>query len=157
MERWLARPQQADLLARLSQGRIGWAVERLTDSAAWDDRERRLQDARQLPEQGAVDRLAYAEGLSRKAGDLQPTLVAWTSWWRDVLLAQHGCVAHVTNVDLAAEIDEAARHYTAADVRGFLARLEQAPDHLNRNVNSRLLLETLLLHMPAPAATSNHL
>ena len=57
----------------------------------------------------------------------------------------------------AAEIDEAARHYTASDVRGFLARLEQAPDHLNRNVNSRLLLETLLLHMPAPAATSNHL
>ena len=157
VERWLARPQQADLLARLSQGRIGWAVERLTDSEAWDDRERRLQDARQLPEQGAVDRLAYAEGLSRKAGDLQPTLAAWTSWWRDVLLAQHGCATHVTNVDLAAEIDEAARHYTASDVRGFLARLEQAPDHLNRNVNSRLLLETLLLHMPAPAATSNHL
>ena len=109
-------------------------------------------DARRLPGQGAVDRLAYAEALSRKAGDLQPTLATWTSWWRDVLLAQHGCSAHVINIDLVAEIGEAARHYAAGDVRGFLARLEQAPDQLNRNVNSRLLLETLLLHMPAPAA-----
>ncbi|MEZ4771417.1 MAG: DNA polymerase III subunit delta' [Caldilineales bacterium] len=152
VDRWLASPKQADLLARLSQGRIGWAVERLTDSAAWDDRERRLQEAQRLPNQGAVDRLAYADALSRKASDLQPTLATWTSWWRDVLLAQHGCSGHVTNVDVAAEIDEAARHYAPGDVRAFLARLEQAPEQLNRNVNSRLLLETLLLHMPVPAA-----
>lgn len=148
-ERWLASPKQADLLARLSQGRIGWAVQRLTDGEVWEDRARRLADARTLPAKGAVDRLAFAEALSRKASDLQPTLAAWTSWWRDVLLVQHGCAAHVTNVDLLAEIDEAARLFSATDVRGFLARLEQAPEQINRNANSRLLLETLLLHMPA--------
>lgn len=156
VERWLASPKQADLLARLSQGRIGWAIQRLTDGEVWEDRTRRLADARSLPAQGAVDRLAYAEALSRKASDLQPTLAAWTSWWRDVLLTQHGCAAHVTNIDLVAEIDEAARQVSAAAVRGFLARLEQAPEQINRNVNSRLLLETLLLHMPASAGQSIH-
>lgn len=151
VERWLASPKQADLLARLSQGRIGWAVQRLTDGEVWEDRTRRLADARRLPAQGAVERLAYAEALSRRASDLQPTLATWTSWWRDVLLAQHDCAAHVTNVDLSREIDEAARQYSAAEVRDFLVRLEQAPERINRNVNSRLLLETLLLHMPAAA------
>ena len=156
VDRWLASQQQADLLARLSQGRIGWAIQRLTDGEVWEDRTRRLVEARRLPGQTAVDRLAYAEALSRKASDLQPTLAAWTSWWRDVLLVQHGCAAHVTNIDLVTEIDMAARQYSAAEVRRFLARLEQAPDQINRNVNSRLLLETLLLHLPASAGQSIH-
>ncbi len=62
----------------------------------------------------------------------------------------------MTNIDLVTEIDMAARQYSAAEVRRFLARLEQAPEQINRNVNSRLLLETLLLHLPASAGQSIH-
>lgn len=149
VERWLAMPPQAELLARLSQGRIGWAVQRLADDASLASRARRLEDAEQLPRQGLVDRLAYADSLTRKPVEVQPTLAVWASWWRDVMLAQHDCAAHVTNVDRRAEIEAAARRYSPAEVRAFLARLKQAPDQINRNVNSRLLLEDLLLHLPA--------
>lgn len=149
---WRAPREQATLLARLSEGRLGWAVQRLTDDKAWDERMQRLADARALPDQSRVQRLAYAEELSRSPAVLQPTLALWISWWRDVLLAQQGAGDHVRNIDLAAQVAREAARFDPAQVQRFLARLHAAPTQINQNVNARLLLETLVLHVPAPQA-----
>ncbi|HSN78518.1 MAG TPA: DNA polymerase III subunit delta' [Anaerolineae bacterium] len=150
VSRWGAGREQADLLARLAEGRLGWAVQRLTDDNAWNERTRRMAEARDLPRQNRVRRLAYADELSRSPAALQPTLALWASWWRDVLLVQQGCGAFVRNVDLAAELAHEAAGYEPAHVQRYLARLQAAPTQINQNVNARLLLETLVLHMPAP-------
>lgn len=147
---WGAGREQADLLARLAEGRLGWAVQRLTDGRAWDERTGRMADARELPRRNRVQRLAYADELSRFPAALQPTLALWASWWRDVLLVQQGCSDFVRNVDLAAELAREAASYDPSHVRRYLARLQVAPTQINHNVNARLLLETLVLHMPAP-------
>ncbi len=145
--RWGASREQADLLARLAEGRLGWAVQRLTDENAWDERTRRMAQARDLPRQNRVQRLAYAEELSRTSAALQPTLALWASWWRDVMLVQHG---FVRNVDLAADLARDAVSFDPSHVQRYLARLQAAPTQINQNVNARLLLETLVLHLPAP-------
>jgi hypothetical protein len=85
---------------------------------------------------------------------LQPALATMTGWWRDVLLAQHGCELHVTNIDQLASIQAAARLFSISEVRAVLERLERAPQDINSNANSRLLLETLLLHMPSSARSA---
>lgn len=151
MKRWGAEPQQANLLARLSAGRLGWAVQRLTDGRAWEERAHRLADIRALATQGRLDRLAYAELLSRTPSTVQPTLLLWTAWWRDLLLIQQGCPDYVSNIDQVDDLIQQAMRFNPVQVRGFLARLQAAPVQLNQNVNTRLLLEALLLHMPAPA------
>jgi DNA polymerase-3 subunit delta' len=150
ISRWGANREQADLLARLAEGRLGWAVPRLTDDKAWDERIRRLEEARELPRQNRVQRLAYADDLSRSPAAVQPTLALWASWWRDVMLIQQGCLGFVRNVDLAADLARDATGFDSSDVRRYLARLQAAPTQINQNVNARLLLESLMLHLPVP-------
>ena len=148
VEHWAAPTEQADLLARLAEGRLGWAVQRLTDRAAWDERGQRLADAEALVAQSVVQRFAYADELSRTPAAVQPTLALWIGWWRDVLLVQQGAGNHVRNSDYLAQLTQAAQHFTAAQVQQFIARLHAAPTQINQNINTRLLLETLMLHMP---------
>jgi len=146
---WGASNQQAELLARLADGRLGWAVQRLTDSQAREERVRRLAEARDLPQQSRLQRLAYADELSRSPATLLPTLALWASWWRDLLLVQQGCAGWLRNVDLADELALEASRFDPGQVHAYLARLHAAPTQINQNANARLLLETLVLHMPA--------
>lgn len=147
-QRWNADEERADLLARLSAGRLGWAVQSLTDEAAWEQRSRLLAEIQGLTGQGRVGRLAYAETLSRSADVILPTLASWSSWWRDILLIQQGCKSFIDNIDQFAFLEQQARSFAPDQVRSFLARLQAAPVQLSQNVNTRLLLETLLLHLP---------
>lgn len=151
-ERWHADPERAELLARLSAGRLGWAVQRLTDSKSWDERTQRLAEMQALTGQGRLQRLAYAETLGRSPDSILPTLMLWASWWRDLLLVQHGCMAHINNIDLVSVLADQADKFGRDQVAGFLQRLQVAPTQLGQNVNVRLLLETLLLHVPSPVA-----
>ena len=146
---WGASNQQAELLARLADGRLGWAVQRLTDSQAREERVRRLAEARDLPQQSRLQRLAYADELSRSPATLLPTLALWASWWRDLLLVQQGCAGWLRNVDLADELALEAARFDPGQVHAYLARLHAAPAQINQNANARLLLETLVLHIPA--------
>jgi DNA polymerase-3 subunit delta' len=146
---WGASSERAELLARLADGRLGWAVQRLTDSQAWEERSRRLAEARELPRQSRLQRLAYADELSRSPAALLPTLTLWASWWRDLLLMQQGCAAWLRNVDLADELASEASRFDPGQIQAYLARLHAAPAQINQNANARLLLETLVLHMPA--------
>lgn len=150
VERWHADPQQAALLARLSGGRLGWAVQRLTDGKSWLERTRRLADLQALTGQGRLERLAYAEALSRSPEAVLSTLTLWSDWWRDLLLVQTGCQAYVYNIDLTTELTVQAARFSPQQVQHFLARLQAAAMQMSQNVNTRLLLETVLLHLPAP-------
>jgi DNA polymerase-3 subunit delta' len=148
---WGVEPSQSELLARLSGGRIGWAVARLADHEIGEERYRRLSECVELAEEGPVGRMAYAERLSRSPMTVLPVLALWTTWWRDLLLMQLGCAGQISNVDQAALLEDQAVRYTLPQVRDYLVRLQAAPIQINHNVNIRLLLEALLLHMPSPA------
>ena len=150
-QRWQAAPDQAELLARLAQGRLGWAVKRLTDHSAADERAHRLARAQALPRQGLLQRLAFAEELSKNPATVQATLAVWISWWRDVMLVQEGCAAFMRHIDHADDVTREAGSFAPAAVRAYVQRLQAAPIQLNQNANPRLLLETLMLHMPALA------
>jgi DNA polymerase-3 subunit delta' len=147
---WHAEPEQARLLARLSEGRLGWAVERLTDREVWEGRSQRLAEIGELAASHAVERLAYAEALSRRPVAVQPTLILWASWWRDLMLVQQDCSEYISNVDRQSELETHASLYDSLQVRRFLQRLHLAPTQLSQNINVRLLLENLVLHMPTP-------
>ncbi len=151
--RWKAPPEQAQLLARLCRGRLGWAVERLADPASLEARRASLAELRQLARSGRIQRLAYARELaSRSAGTpgLFEQIDLWTSWWRDVMLAQAGHPDACIHVDMLPAIQEDAAAFHAAQVRRYLALLGQVGDHLHRAVNVHLALDVLLLQMPRP-------
>jgi DNA polymerase-3 subunit delta' len=150
--RWGMDEERAGLLARLSGGRLGWAVTAHTDPDLWQTRAKYLDDLLALTSEGYLGRLAYAEALSRAGDDLEAALGLWVAWWRDVLLVQSELPDAVLNLDRKAQLLQQAGLFRREQVEAALADLVQTARRIRANVNARLALDVLLLRLPKPAA-----
>lgn len=150
IEGWQADPTQAQLLARLANGRLGWAVAQLRNTAAAQERTEHLQTLWQLLHADRIERLAFAEQLASNRNNQQlfGLLELWTLWWRDILLAQAGSLDACCNVDQQAEITRQAQLLPANAVQHYLHHLKRIETYLHHTVNTRLALDVLLLQMP---------
>ena len=151
--RWGADPERADLLSRLAQGRMGWAVLQLEDNRMWRRRDRNRTLAADLAAGSMPERLARADALAMRStpAQLQEQVDFWLWWWRDVWLIQHNLADSCVNVDCEDELESLAARTRAADVTAFLQRLERAVQQMRANVNGRLVMTSLMLHMPMAA------
>jgi DNA polymerase-3 subunit delta' len=152
--RWQASPAEAALYARLSNGRLGWAVDQLHDPQRTRQREEQLHTLWKLLAADRADRLAFAETLAgeRSAkGDnrqLFSLLELWTGWWRDVLLVQAGSADACSNVDQTTELQRQAQLLDPEPVRKLLYTLQRVEQYLHHTVNTRLALDVLVLNLP---------
>ncbi len=155
VDRWSASPQDAALWARLSHGRIGWAVQQLTSPDKGDARRNQIEELRALARSRRVERLQFSQKLATGRSDelLFPLLALWVSWWRDVLLVQSGCIDSCSNVDQLDLLQEDARTFAPASVHHFLHTLSRIEGYLRHTVNTGLALDVLLLDLPAPIRT----
>ncbi|NIV31549.1 MAG: DNA polymerase III subunit delta', partial [Anaerolineae bacterium] len=150
VERWNAGAEQAELLAHLSGGRLGWAVRTLNDRAALQRRVQRLDDLDRLLDASSAQRFRYAEKLARDPAATQETLDLWIGWWRDVLLLAADTDAPLTNVDRRSTLRDHAHRFEVAGSAAVLEALRSAADRLQRNANPRLTLGVLMLDLPRP-------
>jgi DNA polymerase-3 subunit delta' len=148
IERGLAEPEQAGLLAHLSGGRPGWAIRAARDRTLLQQREQRLEELYRLLGASLNERLLYAGELARDLTTARETLELWVRWWRDVMVVAAGADAPLTNVDryglLQAHADRFGLTRSAAVVEAMVA----AATRLERNANPRLTLEVLMLDLP---------
>lgn len=155
VERWGLPEQRAEVLARLSRGRLGWAIAAQADEEMLRARREALMDIRNLAQRSLAERFARANDLAGRFGRQREAVLEvldlWGQWWRDVLLAAAGCQEAITNVDLADILRAEAGRYDARQVASFLRSLAAARRRLEENVNPRLALEVLLLDLPAPS------
>jgi DNA polymerase-3 subunit delta' len=145
---WDAQPKQADLLAHLSNGRLGWAVRALEDESLLARRNEHLDNLASLMSKGRVERLAYAADLSRDPALVKEVLALWLGWWRDVLLLASGSHVAITNSDRRAMLRKQAGQVTIRQAQRMVAQLRSTTKNLDQNVNVRLALEVLLLSLP---------
>jgi len=143
---------KADLLARLSGGCLGWALQALWDEALLSNREQRLEDFSRLCAAGTRDRLAYAADLAALFGKgrdrMSDVLSAWLQWWRDLLLIKCDNRRWIVNVDQEALLSTQAERLTAESIAAFMRDIRAAGEQLEMNANPRLALEVLMLRMP---------
>ncbi len=147
-ERWGANPTRADLLARLSGGRIGWAIEALENPDLLVRRESFWQDMLEMASADYASRLDYAGKLSERTELIPEWLDSWSGWWRDVLLLQSDFPDGVASRDKREDLARIASRVSHEEATAFLSRLQEARKMLGTNVNARLLLENILLHLP---------
>jgi len=148
---WNAHPTRADLLAHLSNGRLGWAVRAHEDESLLARRDEHLDNLALLMSKGRVERLAYAADLSRDSNLVKEVLTLWLGWWRDVLLLASGSQATITNLDRKAMLHQQAGQVTIRQAQRLVAQLRSTTRNLDQNVNVRLALEVLLLSLPSVA------
>jgi len=145
--RWNVARDQAQLLARLSGGRMGWAVRASADGKLLEARRLHLEALDAILHEGRAERLTRAEKLA-KSDDLLQMLDAWLGWWRDVLLIQTGDDMRVTNIDHATPLRESAQRLDDTQVHRAIQAIRAATRHIHQNVNARLALEVLMLKLP---------
>jgi DNA polymerase-3 subunit delta' len=147
-ENWGLPPDEAELLAHVSNGRPGFALqlhqnpERMAQRQAW------LNDHRRLLSANRVERFSYAEPLAKDKETLRSLLLVWLSYWRDVLLKASGAAAPISNLDRREEVEQLARQLGRPVAHRCTAAIERSLERLERNVNPRLLAEALMLELP---------
>ena len=148
-----AAPDTARWLARLARGCPGWAINALADPAVLADRAEQLERIATTAFAPLDERFAYANSLagafSRDRESVRQTLYLWQRWWRDLLLAKEGLPDHIQNTDHRDDLTAQAGSMAAADIVGFLRRIQETLVALDANANPRLALECLMLATPA--------
>jgi DNA polymerase-3 subunit delta' len=148
---WGVERKQADLLAHLSGGRLGWAVTASQDRETLARREEALEQALRLPEQTRVERLAGAVALGRDSQLVAETLAHWTTWWHDLLMLKAGAGVALCNVDRTDSLLTQAGEITLSDAQRMVGQIGFIGRCLEQNVNVRLAVEVLLLSWPRAA------
>ena len=139
---------KAKLIAHISGGRFGYALRLLEDEALLGRREERLNDLQSLISASRVEKFAYADKLSRDKESMRQAMLIWLSYWRDVMLRTAHAETPLVNVDRNVEIEDLAQRLDLSVARRVVSGLEDVLEKMERNVNSRLLAEVLLLDLP---------
>jgi DNA polymerase-3 subunit delta' len=145
--------RQAGLLARLASGRPGWALAAAADPDFLEGRGQAMERARTLPAAALKERFdvaqTVAESFRKNRQEALTILDEWVLWWRDVMVLQAGSVASVVNNDRLEELQADASKYSSEAVREFVERLAGTGDLMARNVQAKLAMEALMLHVPS--------
>ena len=147
-EKWNVDPAQAALLARISGGRPGYASALHRDAVQLEKRQEWLDEHNMLLHADTVRRFVYADKCSRNRRDLPGMLIVWLSFWRDVLLTASGASVPIANLDREDEINHLARAAGFDAARTTVSAIETTIENLERNINTRLAVEVLMLDLP---------
>ena len=139
---------RAKLIAHISGGRFGYAQRLIGDPSLLGSREERLNDLQSLISASRVEKFAYADKLARDKESMRQAVLVWLSYWRDVMLRTAHASTPLVNVDRNVEIEDLAQRLDLSIARRVVSSLEQVLEKMERNVNSRLLAEVLLLDLP---------
>jgi DNA polymerase-3 subunit delta' len=151
MTRWRVKAEQAHLLARLADGRLGWAVQASRDPVLLEARTGQLQVLKEALAGNRVARFALAEKLAAKPETLPELLKTWLAWWRDAGLLGYGQgkAGTISNLDEQESLRHLAQSCSREQLRLALMQTETAVRQLEQNANGRLLLENLFLSYPS--------
>ena len=148
---WLVEPGLAERLARISGGRMGWAVRAATHAETYERMQTTLKLLVAILGQDLPTRFETAKTLVGESDALPETLEYWLTFWRDVLLLHTQNDAALMHIEHRRSLEAVA---VATDVERtvqVLSALEHTQSALLSNANKQLLIETLLLDMPVVA------
>ncbi len=143
-----ADPQQAEALAHLSGGRVGWALRALADPAPLEQRNAAFDALERSLALNRAGRFKLAEDLSRDKAALAATLELWQSFWRDVLLLCEDSRLGPANADRVTQVQRVSISVTADEALAALRATRHALELTNTNANLRLALEVMFLDYP---------
>ncbi|HEY6286196.1 MAG TPA: DNA polymerase III subunit delta' [Ktedonobacteraceae bacterium] len=147
-DRWQVEADEANLIAALAAGRMGWAAQAVEDEDMLAERQAQLETLAKLSTAGKVQRFDVAQRLSAESDKLHGILELWLLWWRDMVLAANNCLDLIVNVDMQGIIQNQAAKVGAAESQRMVRAILGTMEALDQNVNARVALEVLMLDLP---------
>lgn len=139
---------RAKLIAHISGGRMGYAIRLTENDSLLEQRDERLNDLLSLLPASRVEKFSYADKLAKDKDAMRQTILFWLSYWRDVMLRTAQAETPLVNVDHNLEIEDIASRMDLPASRRIVSGLEGTLEKMDRNVNSRMLAEVLLMDLP---------
>jgi len=148
--RWAVPAEQADYLAHLADGRLGWGVSAAADATPLEERESHIVALHTALQGNRAQRFTHADKLANDAEGLPDMLRTWLSWWRDLALLAWGNhkTIHLTNSDEQSTLTRLTGLWPREQIFTCLQKTNDALWQLERNANTRLVVENLLLAYP---------
>ena len=140
--------EEAQRLARLSGGRVGWAIQALQKPEFLQRQLKALELLFKVLHSELPTRFDIAKELAEDDALVKETLNYWQTGWRDVLLLQTENGAQITHLEYQAELEKLAKNGSLSTTTQVLHRLSSAQDDLLHNANTKLLIEALFLNLP---------
>jgi DNA polymerase-3 subunit delta' len=155
IEKYSLDTEQAKVVARLSSGRLGWAINCLDNDTELQTRLEIMNGMDSLIASNIGKRFSYIAGQEngRKTIDrkkVESLINNWLTWWRDLLLVKNNCADNIVNVDCLPVLEKWSRMLNLAEIKNFIEILQDSLLLVAKNANIRLLLEVILLDMPSP-------
>lgn len=140
---------RAELLAHLSGGRIGWAIQMAENEDLMQQRTAYIELLETLLRANRRERFRAVEDMGKDKSELAAMLQLWQAYWRDVFLLANGAGDRwITNIDRLKAMKLLLAQYPAQRFQVALVATRQALEYLDHNVNARLALEAMLLDYP---------
>ncbi len=145
-----ADAEEADRYARLSGGRLEFALSLLEDTAPITARQAALEEILGALSEPVTDRLRragkMADDFYSDRQRLLGRLEAWTSIWRDALVVAAGVPEEVTDPEDRKRVQDIGVGLREAEIA--LKKTLLTVRALRQNANARLALESWLLSLP---------
>lgn len=147
--------QKAELIAHVSGGRPGYALQLLSEPERLEKRAAWLDDLISLLGANRRDRFNYCEKnfYSRKEERsvikerLNEALFHWLSLWRDVLITVSHAAVPLINLDRQDQVSQLAQTISLNQAHQLTRHIESIFPRL-ANANLRLLAESIILEWP---------
>ena len=152
--RYEGSPADVEEVARLCEGRIGWAIQAMAEPDLMERRGERMDAIEAALRSGLEERFRYSGTLATKATSdrafVRQELLLWLEHWRDALLLKEGLPDLVVNRSRMRLLQLIVESSSAAEIARAALTVRETIDNLERNVNPRLALDDLMLRLPRP-------
>jgi DNA polymerase III subunit delta' len=145
-----ANRSEAKELASVAQGRPTVAMKYFTKKELFEEHKKDVHSVLRLFSDGVIDKFKFVEALTNKYNgneDLLLFLNKLTAVVRDLILVNNYKNDLVTNLYLDTDLQIISGKYDQTKLRQFIVMIEKTKVMLNKNINSRLALENLLLNI----------
>jgi DNA polymerase-3 subunit delta' len=148
-----ASEEYASLLAPLSSGRVGWALNALHDESVMIERNDMLNRLHEAIQGNRAVRFKIAEDLDKVAKKdkqaMELLLEQWQSYWRDILLLAEDSHIKPCNIDRKIELQQVVQMIQPKDaLKALQATRKLLGETLKTNANIRMAFEVLFLDYP---------
>ena len=144
----------SDQIARLSSGRLGWAIDASRHPEMLEDLQTQFSSIEAVVSGNMEHRFNYATYLADSYSKNRITgrneLRIWLMWWRDVLLAKEGTQELISNLSGIDRIRRMASDLSSSQIIKAIIDLQDVTQYLESNVSPRLALQNLMLILPVP-------
>ncbi|HZO70795.1 MAG TPA: DNA polymerase III subunit delta' [Ktedonobacteraceae bacterium] len=147
-QRWDVKSREAELIAALAAGRMGWAVQAAENEELLAERKEQLELLANCPTMSRVQRFEVAQRLSADSDKADALLELWLLWWRDIVLIANGCSDLIANVDMLDVLKKHATKIGPAEAERMVHAILRTRTSIEQNVNVRVALEVLMLDLP---------